>query len=170
MDIDSYLADLDEIAEDLGWSIQGYCLMPNHVHLMGRLSKPNLSEGMQRLHGKHGSRFNRRHNRSGHVFQGRFTAEIVRSDRHALELTRYHAMNPVRARLRKRPEQWPFGSYRHVVGVGGQPPEFLDLDGLLARFGPTRRVGIRRVQQFVEDGLASHALLTERARRGQTRV
>ena len=55
----------------MSWRCLTYCLMGNHIHLLIETPKPNLRDGMQRFHGDYAQRFNRRHKRVGHVFQGR---------------------------------------------------------------------------------------------------
>ena len=83
-----------------GWTCYACCLMGNHVHLLIQIRDENLSEGMQWLLGRYAQDFNWRHGFDGHLFQGRFKSEIVTSDRHLLELSRYIVLNPVRAGVR----------------------------------------------------------------------
>ena len=112
----AYLGLLGRTIARTRWACLSYCLMPNHVHLLLETPSPNLSSGMQLLHGRYASRFNARHSRSGHVFQGRFGAGRIESDRHLRTVAGYIAQNPVEARLRSRPEDWPWSSYRGLIG------------------------------------------------------
>jgi putative transposase len=84
------------------WLIHSYCLMQNHYHLLLETPEADLSAGMQTINGEYAQWFNRDYGFVGHVFQGRFHAVLVESDWHLLELTRYIAMNPVRAGLAYR--------------------------------------------------------------------
>ena len=76
----------------------------------------NLSKGMRQLNGVFTQASNRRHRRSGHLFQGRYKAILVDADPYLLELTRYVVLNPVRARMVVHPEEWPRSSYRTMAG------------------------------------------------------
>jgi REP element-mobilizing transposase RayT len=147
---------LREVVEEFDIECWNYCVMPNHYHATLRPTLPNLSEALQRLNSDYAKWWNVRHQRVGHVFQGRFKDQIVQCDRYLLALCRYVALNPVRAGLAQRPEEWPWSSYAATVGLTSQPTFVLigetlrqfgdgDLDALQARFA-----------EFVEgsDGLA----------------
>ncbi len=112
------LADVLERFEVECWH---YCLMPNHYHLTLRASRPNLSETVRHLNGTYGTWWNRRHDRVGHVFQGRFKDQIVQRQDYLLTLGRYIVLNPVRAGLVTRPEQWQWSSYAGTVGLAPAP-------------------------------------------------
>ena len=109
-DYDLYTAMLRRIAHRLGWRILEYCLMPNHVHLVLQTLQPNLSRGMQWLHGTYATCFNERHGVSGHLFQGRFDSVLVEDEDHLAELSRYVPNNPVRAGLCAHANEWPWSS------------------------------------------------------------
>jgi putative transposase len=137
------LALLDATCERRQWRLHAYCLMPNHYHLVLELVGPTLSAGFQWLNGVYAQAFNRRHGMIGHLFQGRFHSEPVQSDGHLLELSRYLAHNPVRARLCG-------SSYRATAGFT-PPAHFLSVDRVLAYFGYEREMARRRFQSFVND-------------------
>lgn len=117
-----------------GWRCYAYCLMANHYHLLIETPEPNLVAGMRRLNGVYTQRFNRRHKRVGHVFQGRYKSILVDKDSYGLELSRYVVLNPVRARMVKRPEKWAWSSYRATVGQV-TPPVWLNADWILGQLG-----------------------------------
>jgi putative transposase len=106
----SYLRILGWVIVEHRWRCLAYCLMDNHVHLLVETPEPNLAAGMQRLHGTYARAFNDRHERSGHLFQGRYGAKAIRTDEQLLAVVRYLAMNPVEAGLCGAPSQWPWGS------------------------------------------------------------
>jgi putative transposase len=93
------LAGLGRVVERYGWICHAYCLMGNHFHLLIETPNANLSIGMRQLNGVYAARFNRRHGRVGHLFEGRFKAYLVEKDAYALGVARYVVLNPVRARL-----------------------------------------------------------------------
>src|SRR5215208_6925294 len=77
-DYSRYTAILGATAEEQEWNCLGYCLMPNHVHLLIETVEPNLAQGMQSLHGTYAATFNARHVRVGHLFQDRYRAELIK--------------------------------------------------------------------------------------------
>jgi REP element-mobilizing transposase RayT len=126
-----------------------YCWMPNHYHatIVPRLR--NISAAMQWLNSGYAQWWNRRHVKVGHAFQGRFKAQIVQRDGYALALSRYVALNPVRAGLVKRPEEWRWSSYAAIIGLS-PAPSFLTIDATLGLFGEAdRSVLQKRFADFV---------------------
>jgi putative transposase len=85
--------------------------MSNHYHLLMEMPDANLSRGMRQLNGVYTRRFNDLHGPCGHVFQGRCKAIIVQKETYLQELARYIVLNPVRARMVERPQDWPWSSY-----------------------------------------------------------
>lgn len=97
--------------------VLAYCLMPNHYHFLVCLRSPHLSEQMQAFSLSYTKAINRRYGRCGSLFQGRFCAICVDSDRYLLHLSRYIHLNPVAAGFVKTPEEWEFSSYREYVDL-----------------------------------------------------
>jgi len=128
------LATLRDAVGEFGWRCHSYCVMDTHYHLLLETPKVNLPEGMQWLNGTYGTRFNSAHDRSGHVFQGRYDARLIRSHEHALEVSRYIPLNPVRAGTCTDPSQWPWSSFRATIGRAPAPP-FLSTESVLRWFG-----------------------------------
>lgn len=110
-------------------SVLAYCLMGNHYHLVLCTRQANLSTLMRHLNGVFTLRFNRRHGTVGHVFQGRYKAILVDRDSYLLEACRYVDLNPVRAGMVAAPQDWPWSSYRALVGAA-PAPHWLDIDTL----------------------------------------
>jgi putative transposase len=97
-DRELFLSTLAGVVSRYGWFCHAYCLMANHYHLLIETPKANLSIGMRQLNGIYTQSFNRRHNRVGHLFQGRFKAIVVERESHLLELCRYIVLNPRRVK------------------------------------------------------------------------
>jgi REP element-mobilizing transposase RayT len=95
-DRELFLNTLTRVVRRYDWVCHAYCLMANHYHLLVETPKANLSIGMRQLNGIYTQSFNRRHNRTGHLFQGRFKAILVERKSHLLELCRYIVLNPAR--------------------------------------------------------------------------
>jgi len=108
-----------------------YCLMPNHYHLLVETPDANLSRAMRHLNGLFAQYFNRRHQRPGHVLQGRFHAQVVDGDAYLRAVCRYIVLNPVRAGLAAHPREWRWSSYRATAGQAPIPP-FLTVDWILS--------------------------------------
>lgn len=154
-----FLNVLAEVVERFNWLCHAYCLMTNHYHLVVETPDGNLSKGMRQLNGMYTQASNRRHQRSGHLFQGRFKGILVDKDSYLLELTRYVVLNPVRAAMVKHPRQYPWSSYRAMVGQA-PAPRWLATDGLLAQFGKRRAEARRRYAQFVLEGMDRGSIWT----------
>ena len=151
-DRQAFLAVFGEVCERFNWWAHAYCLMTNHYHLLVETPDGNLSKGMRQLNGVYTQRVNSAHGRCGHVFQGRYKAIIVRKESYLTELSRYVVLNPVRARMVARPEDWPWSSYRATLGEAPFPPWLLR-DWLLSTFGGTQRAAVAAYRRFVEGGI-----------------
>ena len=133
LDRRAYLRMLGGTVKQCRWRLLAFCLMENHVHLLLETPAANLAVGMQRLHSLYAREFNKRHRRSGHVFQGRYGAVRMTTDEQLWTVARYIALNPVRAGLCERPDEWPWSS--HAAVLGSEPPEWASHSRLLEYFG-----------------------------------
>jgi putative transposase len=147
-DHENFLGLLDEVLSRFAWQCFAYCLMPNHYHLVVKTSNPNLSQGMRHINGVYAQRFNRRHDRVGHVFQGRFGSTLIQADEHLLEAIRYVVRNPIRAGLAGRTHEWPWSSQREVLGSSGRGA--LAISELMALFGVNATAARNRYLEFTE--------------------
>lgn len=152
-----FLDVLGRVVADFNWVCHGYCLMGNHYHLVVETPDGNLAKGMRQLNGVFSQATNRRHGRTGHLFQGRYKAILVDRDAHLLELARYVVLNPVRAGMVAGPGEWAWSSYRAMIG-DAPAPAWLAIDGLLALFGKRRATAIRRYAVFVAEGIGGPAI------------
>jgi putative transposase len=130
----TFLRSLADAIPRFRWRLHAYVLMSNHYHLLIETVEPTLSRGMQRLGGDYADFFNWRHERTGHLFQGRFKAHLIDTDTYLLEVARYIVLNPVRARLVASPEEWRWSSYNATAGLEPAPP-WLTIATILSRFG-----------------------------------
>jgi putative transposase len=128
-----YLRMLEAVVHDRGWLCLAYCLMSNHLHLLIETPSANLDRGMQRLQSGFAQYFNARHERVGHLFQGRYGAVRSVSDAQVCASAAYIARNPVEALLCRRPEAWPWGSFRSIAR--DTAPGWLARERLLSFFG-----------------------------------
>jgi len=146
-----FLDIVASIWERFNWVVHAYCLMTNHYHLLVETPDANLSKGMRQLNGVYTQRFNQTYNRTGHVFQGRYKAILAQKDAYLLELARYVVLNPVRARMARTTREWPWSSYRAMIGEA-QAPEWLETRKILAAFGEAESEAIERYARFVAEG------------------
>lgn len=99
-----------------GYELIAYCLMDNHVHLIIKTGKEPLTRIMRRINSIYTRYFNKRYNYIGHLFQAKYFSELIESDRQILEASRYVHLNPVRAQMVTRPEEYQWDSYRIFIG------------------------------------------------------
>jgi len=118
----AFLGILGDVVDDFGWRIYTYCLMENHYHLLFQTPRANLSLGMKQLDQQYTKRFNWRYDRSGHVFQDRFWSRPVLNDAYLAQAAAYLLLNPVRAHLVERPEEWRWSSCAAMAGLAPAPP------------------------------------------------
>src|SRR5581483_2502300 len=128
-----------------------FCLMGNHYHLLLETPEPNLVKGMRRLNGVYTQAFNRRHHRVGHVLQGRYKSILVDKDSHLKELCRYVVLNPVRAGMVPKVQDWHWSSYLPTAGRIDSPT-WLAAPRLLALFGHGAAAQ-RAYERFVAEGI-----------------
>ncbi len=130
-----YLGRLAECRDRYEFGVLAYCLMPNHIHLAIERGPVPLSKVILALHGFYSQKFNLRHERVGHLFQGRYKAFLVEQDRYLEGLIRYIHNNPVKAGLVEHAQAYPWSSDRFYRS--GNWPEWLDIDRVLSRLAPT---------------------------------
>jgi REP element-mobilizing transposase RayT len=150
-----FLSILGDVVEQYHWQCHAYCLMPNHYHLLLQTPEPNLSRGMHQLNGTYTQRLNRRHDRVGHLFQGRFKAILVDREGHLLELARYVVLNPVRAAMVHDPEEYRWSSLGATLGRA-RAERWLTVGPLVRHFGSRERY-----REFVLEGIGLGAPWTE---------
>src|SRR6266851_8766257 len=144
-----YLKRLAYYREKFSFQLLAYCLLDNHLHLAIETGSEPLSRIMAGLQSSYTQYFNWRHDRVGHLFQGRYKAFLVEEDPYALVLVRYIHENPVKARVVERPEQYEWSSDRFYRR--GRGPEWLDLDRILRMLGSRRSVAVREYRRLMRE-------------------
>jgi hypothetical protein len=107
---------------------------------------------MRQLNGVYTQKYNWRYRKTGHLFQGRYKAIIIKKDSYLLELCRYVVLNPVRAHMVENPEDWRWSSYHDTAGTVQTHP-FLSSDWILLQFSPRKKRAQTLYQRFVIEGI-----------------
>lgn len=151
----NFLQRLSAVLVKTGTDCFAWALLPNHFHLLLRCNSYNLSRFMRSLLTGYAVTFNRRHFRSGHLFQNRYKSIVCEEDAYLLELIRYIHLNPLRADLVKSLDElanYPWSGHGILLGnsvLEGQPT-----DEILSYFGKKVKNARAAYHRFVEDGVA----------------
>ena len=143
---------LERTKERYGYLLHAYVFMDNHYHLLVETLHANLHQIMQNINTSYTVFVNRKYNRSGHLFQGRYKAFIVDKDKYLLALSRYIHLNPVRAGAVKRAEEFRWSSYQEYL-YGRKEGALTDTDETLSFFSKQRAVAVKKYKEFVEAGI-----------------
>ena len=145
-----FLTLLRDLDGTFGIETHAYCLLSNHYHLLLRTPRGNLDRAMRHLNGIYTQRYNRTEQSDGPLFRGRYKALLVEADSYIAQVTRYIHLNPVEAKLTKKPESYRWSSYGAYIGKK-QSPDWLHQTFTLSLFGS--RGSREHYQRFVEEGL-----------------
>jgi putative transposase len=149
-DREKFFEYLATAVERFSLIIHTYCLMTNHYHLLIETPQPNLSTAIQWLNISYAAYYNKKHQRRGHLFQGRFKSILVDADEYLKHLSRYIHLNPVRAKIVTTPGEYPWSSYSAFIGKI-KPPEWLETKWLWGYFGKKKKEAIKNYTNFVEE-------------------
>ncbi len=146
-----FLGVLKRICGRFEWRVWAYCLMDNHYHLLVETLQPTLSRGMREINGIYTQAFNRRHARTGHVFQGRYKSLLIDEQAYLLEVSRYIVLNPVKAKICRGAADYRWSSYRQTLGLVSAP-DWLVVDEVLKLFSRDRSRARQAYRKFVREG------------------
>ena len=145
-----FLDNLSKSVERFALVIHAFCLMPTHYHLLVQINEANLSSAIQWLNVSYAAYFNKKHERKGHLFQGRFKAILVDGDEYIKELSRYIHLNPVQAGMvEEKPYLYPWSSYSYFIGRS-KGPDWLNTDWTLGCFAENKKAAEKIYREFVE--------------------
>ena len=116
-DFAKYLDLLRHYKREYGFKLYGYCLMPNHVHLILEVEDGiDLSKIMQGLNQAYTLWFNKKYEKVGHLWQGRYKSMVIQKNKYMLDCLEYVELNPIRANISKSPFDYPWSSWKARLG------------------------------------------------------
>ncbi|WP_347489406.1 transposase [Desulfoscipio sp. XC116] len=133
----------------MDFQVFAYVLMTNHVHWLLKTGLTPLSEIIHRIHSSYARWFNHRHQRVGHLFQGRYKNIICTDDAYLLTLAGYIHQNPVRSGLVKSVHLYPWSSYHHYAS--GQQNDLVEIDFILNYFSQDKEKARSGFIKFCRD-------------------
>lgn len=151
-DYQKFLDILSELPQRYGVIVHGYVLMGNHYHLLIETPLGNITGVMHYLNSTYTGYFNRKYKRVGHLFQGRYKGFVIEKERYLLSVSRYIQLNPVRAKMVKRPEDYRWSSYSEYIGRG-KKNGWLGCDWILGQYSKEEAKAKKLYKGFVEEGL-----------------
>ena len=164
-DREDFLRLLDEARAQHQVQVHAYVLMPNHVHLMLTPgTEEALGRSVQMLARRYSQRFNKRHGRTGGLFEGRYRSSVIETDRYGLACMRYIEMNPVRAGLVATPASFRWSSHRHHAGLQRDP--LIDEHPVYWSLGNTPFEREQAFKRLFDDPPAAETLTIREAIRG----
>ncbi|MFH1846882.1 MAG: transposase [Candidatus Omnitrophota bacterium] len=147
-DRERFLGYLTQVKDKFKTTIHVYNLMTNHYHLEIETPEGNLSKVMQYINSSYTLYYNTKRRKKGHLFQGRYKAILVEKNEYMKELSRYIHLNPIKAKMVERPEEYEWSSYRYYLNSKGKP-DFLETDFILSCFEGDKN----EYKRFVEMGI-----------------
>jgi len=149
-----FLSLIEEAKKKYRCRLYSYVLMPNHVHfiLESPQSSENLAKYIKLLAQKYSQYINKKHKRTGTLWEGKFKSSPISMDHYLLACSRYIEMNPVRARIVKDPEDYIWSSCRYKIGQG-TGVALLDPDPLYADLGKDDKERQRNYQKWFKESI-----------------
>ena len=150
-----FLLSLENQKAKRPFYLYAYCLMPNHVHLLAEMQDDPISQVMQALLTAYSQYHNRKYRKVGHLFQGRYKGILCQTDRYLGELVRYIHLNPVRAKMVARPEDYEYSGHRAYLGL--DTSGLVDAEPVLRHFGANKRKAVEVYTRFVNAALGQES-------------
>ncbi len=148
-DKEKFLIYLESATRRYDAIIHVYCLMGNHYHLLLETPSGNLSQIMRHINGAYTTYFNTKRQRAGHLLQGRFKAILIDMDEYSTELSRYIHLNPIRAKMVDKLQDYRWSSYLDYIG-NRKPPAWLERDFILGYFGKRPSIAEKNYRGFID--------------------
>lgn len=145
-----YLESVNKTVDEENGQIMGYCLMNNHVHILIREGNTGLARIMKRIGTSYAFWYNRKYQRSGHVFQDRFKSECIDDDNYLKTVIRYIHQNPVKAGMAELPELYRWSSCADYYEDKRRSVKLTETEFILGLFGESQEKSIQEFKRFME--------------------
>lgn len=142
-DKQKFLDILAKMKEKYNYTIYGFCIMDNHVHLLINDNGNDISKLMKSINISYAYYFNKVHKRVGHVFQDRFKSELIKDENYLLQVSKYIHLNPVKAFVVKTAEDYKWSSYRCYLEESEEQKELVNVDKLLGILSNSKNLAIK---------------------------
>lgn len=149
-DYQHFLETINKMKSDHQFTIYGYCLMTNHIHLLIQENTDSISRVMSRIGTSYAWWYNRKYGRSGHVFQGRYGSECVEKDAYLLTVIRYIHKNPVKAGMVQKPEEYRWSSIHAYYGNREYPNSLSETSFVLGIMNQDREKAQQSFREFMK--------------------
>jgi REP element-mobilizing transposase RayT len=165
-DKEYFIETIKKAAEKYKAELYAYCIMGNHYHLLLTTPYGELTKLMHYIGSAYGSYQRRQHGVIGHIFAGRYKSLCIEKEQYLLELSRYIHLNPVKAGITDRAEDYKWSSYRYYIGKE-ESPEWLNTGWLMEEYGKEKKKAYQRYKEFTEAGIKNPSLLPKEKIIGQ---
>lgn len=149
-DYERYIVILGDYKSCYKYFLYAYVLMANHIHLLLETGQIPLSKILQGINQRYTMYFNKRYRTVGHLFQGRYKAILCDKDEYLLSLLKYIHLNPVRARVIKKPEEYPWSSH-HWYAKKSSSNALIDIDQVLRMFSEDKAEARKLYRVYIGD-------------------
>ena len=131
-DNEMFLVTVKQYKEQSGYKLLAYCLMGNHIHLLIKTGTEEPGQIFRRIGASYVYWYNRKYDRTGHLFQDRYKSEAVETDHYMFAVLRYIHQNPLKAGIVNNIEDYPYSSYAEYLGLNDD--QYVDKDFVLSLF------------------------------------
>jgi len=147
-DNEMFLVTVNQYRKQSGYLLLAYCLMGNHIHLLMKTGSEELGQIFRRIGASYVYWYNRKYERTGHLFQDRYKSEAVETDAYLFAVLRYVHQNPLKAGLVKNLEDYPYSSFAEYLGLNDE--NYVDKDFVLSLFHEDRAQAIVDFREYNE--------------------
>lgn len=148
-----FLEYIEQAKEKYAVRIHSYVLMTNHYHLIIETPKANLTKVMHYINSSYTAYINTKHKRSGHLFQGRYKAILIDKDSYIMELSRYIHLNPVRAKIVEKPDDYLYSSYSSYITDKKEP--VVEQGLILSMLSSDKKEAMKKYRLYVESAIGA---------------
>lgn len=145
-----FLKVLQRMGKEREYEIIAYCLMNNHAHMLIKTGSMPLDVSMKRISVSYVYYYNKLHNRSGSLFDYRYTSVVIKNEVQLMICARYIHNNPVSAEVTRKPEDYMWSSYRYYMGLDQKSPVPLNTKTLLSLYDSDINQALKCMQEFTE--------------------